>query len=199
MIFNKTELRKALMEYGSRYNKIIFVELDKDLYTPIKMTDAESETTYPGQSYSELLQNFAETWLEPSQKNTFLDVMNLISLKSSDIFSLEYDVNFDGHYKHCILEFIPVDNNKGYIFAKDALPENYGELLNAKNYIVSEMNIKMPDNTIFSDISTYVNKHNIPCDITITNDDAKVRMMLVKECNSTNYILDKYSQYLHLS
>lgn len=109
-------------DYMSQYfNKILYVNLEKDTYKTIKIHSEEaSRIRYP-ESFSDWTKRFANS-IEccTDDKECFLKFIDISRLKSlTKPSSINYRKMVDGIYHDVFMEIIPIKKNKIYIFVKD--------------------------------------------------------------------------------
>lgn len=129
MIFSKQKCDKAFTYMSKYYNKILFVNLDDDTYEPIKVNDNEwQRLTYSeNRSFSEWVGNFFEGPFyssKPGEESYIIDsvftLRNLDKLKKVDSpITMDYKKVIDGFFHDVMLEYLPIGNNRAYLFVKD--------------------------------------------------------------------------------
>lgn len=120
MIFSKQELDKAFTYMSKYYNTILFIDLETDQFSPIKINDTEVK------SFSDWAARFFQSpFYSSNGDNTHLvksimTLRNLEKLKQvTTPITMEYKKIVDGVFHDVMLEFIPIENNQAYLFIKD--------------------------------------------------------------------------------
>ena len=122
MIFSKQNLDKAFTYMSKYYNKILFIDLETDNFSPIKVNDNDTEV----KSFSDWIAEFFESpFYSSNGENTqlvksIMTLRNLEKLKQVTVpITMEYKKIVDGVFHDIMLEFIPIENNQAYLFVKD--------------------------------------------------------------------------------
>lgn len=122
MIFSKQNLDKAFTYMSKYYNKILFIDLETDQFSPIKINDNDTEV----KSFSDWVAGFFQSpFYSSNGDNTqlvksIMTLRNLEKLKQvSTPITMEYKKIVDSVFHDVMLEFIPIENNQAYLFIKD--------------------------------------------------------------------------------
>ena len=128
MIFSKQNLDKAFTYMSKYYNKILFIDLETDQFSPIKIKDSEWQTfTYTEvKSFSDWVAGFFESPFYSSNGDNTQLVKSIMTLRNLEKLkqvttpiTMEYKKIVDGVFHDIMLEFIPIENNQAYLFVKD--------------------------------------------------------------------------------
>lgn len=128
MIFSKQKLDKAFTYMSKYYNKILFIDLETDQFSPIKVNDREWQTfTYTEvKSFSDWAAGFFESPFYSSNGDNTQLVKSIMTLRNLEKLkqvttpiTMEYKKIIDGVFHDVMLEFIPIENNQAYLFVKD--------------------------------------------------------------------------------
>ena len=122
MIFSKQKLDKAFTYMSKYYNTILFIDLETDQFSPIKVNDNDTEV----KSFSDWAAGFFQSpFYSSNGDNTqliksIMTLRNLEKLKQvTTPITMEYKKIVDGVFHDVMLEFIPIENNQAYLFVKD--------------------------------------------------------------------------------
>lgn len=120
MIFSKQKLDKAFTYMSKYYNKILFIDLETDQFSPIKVNDREVK------SFSDWAAGFFESPFYSSNGDNTQLVKSIMTLRNLEKLKqvttpiiMEYKKIVDGVFHDVMLEFIPIENNQAYLFVKD--------------------------------------------------------------------------------
>lgn len=120
MIFSKQNLDKAFTYMSKYYNTILFIDLETDQFSPIKINDTEVK------SFSDWVAVFFESpFYSSNGDNTqliksIMTLRNLEKLKQvTTPITMEYKKIIDGVFHDVMIEFIPIENKQAYLFIKD--------------------------------------------------------------------------------
>lgn len=128
MIFSKQHLEKAFTYMSKYYNKILFIDLEKDEFEPIKVNDNEWNTLkYTGLiKFSDWVAGFFESPFYSSNGDNDLLVKSIFTMRNLEQLkkvdkpiSMEYKKIIDGEFHDVMLEYIPIGDNRAYLFVKD--------------------------------------------------------------------------------
>ena len=128
MIFSKQNLDKAFTYMSKYYNTILFIDLETDKFSPIKIKDKEWQTfTYTEvKSFSDwVAEFFISPFYSSNGDNTqlvksIMTLRNLEKLKQvTTPITMEYKKIINNVFHDIMLEFIPIENNQAYLFVKD--------------------------------------------------------------------------------
>ena len=120
MIFSKQNLDKAFTYMSKYYNTILFIDLETDKFSPIKINDTEVK------SFSDwVAEFFISPFYSSNGDNTqlvksIMTLRNLEKLKQvTTPIIMEYKKIINNVFHDIMLEFIPIENNQAYLFVKD--------------------------------------------------------------------------------
>lgn len=122
MIFSKQNLDKAFTYMSKYYNTILFIDLETDQFSPIKVNDNDTEV----KSFSDWAAGFFESPFYSSNGDNTQLVKSIMTLRNLEKLkqvttpiTMEYKKIVDGVFHDVMLEFIPIENNQAYLFVKD--------------------------------------------------------------------------------
>lgn len=122
MIFSKQKLDKAFTYMSKYYNKILFIDLETDQFSPIKVNDNDTEV----KSFSDWAAGFLQSPFYSSNGDNTQLVKSIMTLRNLEKLKqvttpiiMEYKKIVDGVFHDVMLEFIPIENNQAYLFVKD--------------------------------------------------------------------------------
>ena len=122
MIFSKQKLDKAFTYMSKYYNTILFIDLETDQFSPIKVNDNDTEV----KSFSDWAAGFFESPFYSSNGDNTQLVKSIMTLRNLEKLkqvttpiTMEYKKIIDGVFHDVMLEFIPIENNQAYLFVKD--------------------------------------------------------------------------------
>ena len=122
MIFSKQKLDKAFTYMSKYYNTILFIDLETDQFSPIKVNDNDTEV----KSFSDWAAGFFESPFYSSNGDNTQLVKSIMTLRNLEKLKqvttpiiMEYKKIVDGVFHDVMLEFIPIENNQAYLFVKD--------------------------------------------------------------------------------
>lgn len=122
MIFSKQNLDKAFTYMSKYYNTILFIDLETDQFSPIKVNDNDTEV----KSFSDWAAGFFQSPFYSSNGDNTQLVKSIMTLRNLEKLkqvttpiTMEYKKIIDGVFHDVMLEFIPIENNQAYLFVKD--------------------------------------------------------------------------------
>lgn len=122
MIFSKQNLDKAFTYMSKYYNKILFIDLETDQFSPIKINDNDTEV----KSFSDWVAWFFQSPFYSSNGDNTQLVKSIMTLRNLEKLkrvttpiTMEYKKIVDGVFHDIMIEFIPIENNQAYLFVKD--------------------------------------------------------------------------------
>ena len=122
MIFSKQNLDKAFTYMSKYYNTILFIDLETDQFSPIKVNDNDTEV----KSFSDWAAGFfISPFYSSNGDNTqlvksIMTLRNLEKLKQvTTPITMEYKKIIDNVFHDVMIEFIPIENKQAYLFVKD--------------------------------------------------------------------------------
>lgn len=122
MIFSKQELDKAFTYMSKYYNTILFIDLETDKFSPIKINDNDTEV----KSFSDWAAGFFQSPFYSSNGDNTQLVKSIMTLRNLEKLkqvttpiTMEYKKIVDGVFHDIMIEFIPIENNQAYLFVKD--------------------------------------------------------------------------------
>lgn len=122
MIFSKQNLDKAFTYMSKYYNTILFIDLETDKFSPIKINDNDTEV----KSFSDWAAGFfISPFYSSNGDNTqlvksIMTLRNLEKLKQvTTPITMEYKKIINNKFHDVMIEFIPIENNQAYLFVKD--------------------------------------------------------------------------------
>ena len=122
MILSKQNLDKAFTYMSKYYNTILFIDLETDQFSPIKINNNDTEV----KNFSDWAAGFfISPFYSSNGDNTqlvksIMTLRNLEKLKQvTTPITMEYKKIVDGVFHDVMLEFIPIENNQAYLFVKD--------------------------------------------------------------------------------
>ena len=120
MIFSKQNLDKAFTYMSKYYNTILFIDLETDQFSPIKINDTEVK------SFSDWAAGFFQTPFYSSNGDNTQLVKSIMTLRNLEKLkqvttpiTMEYKKIIDNVFHDVMIEFIPIENNQAYLFVKD--------------------------------------------------------------------------------
>lgn len=120
MIFNKQNLDKAFTYMSKYYNTILFIDLETDQFSPIKIKDTEVK------SFSDWAARFFQSPFYSSNGDNTQLVKSIMTLRNLEKLkqvttpiTMEYKKIIDNVFHDVMIEFIPIENNQAYLFVKD--------------------------------------------------------------------------------
>ena len=120
MIFSKQELDKAFTYMSKYYNTILFIDLETDKFSPIKINDTEVK------SFSDWAARFFQSPFYSSNGDNTQLVKSIMTLRNLEKLkqvttpiTMEYKKIIDNVFHDVMIEFIPIENNQAYLFVKD--------------------------------------------------------------------------------
>lgn len=120
MIFSKQNLDKAFTYMSKYYNTILFIDLETDQFSPIKIKDTEVK------SFSDWATGFfISPFYSSNGDNTqlvksIMTLRNLEKLKQvTTPITMEYKKIVNNVFHDVMIEFIPIENKQAYLFVKD--------------------------------------------------------------------------------
>lgn len=122
MIFSKQKLDKAFTYMSKYYNTILFIDLETDQFSPIKVNDNDTEV----KSFSDWAAGFFQSPFYSSNGDNTQLVKSIMTLRNLEKLkqvttpiTMEYKKIVDGVFHDVMIEFIPIENNQAYLFIKD--------------------------------------------------------------------------------
>ena len=122
MIFNKQNLDKAFTYMSKYYNTILFIDLETDQFSPIKINDNDIEV----KSFSDWAAGFFQSPFYSSNGDNTQLVKSIMTLRNLEKLKqittpiiMEYKKIIDNVFHDVMIEFIPIENNQAYLFVKD--------------------------------------------------------------------------------
>lgn len=122
MIFSKQKLDKAFTYMSKYYNTILFIDLETDQFSPIKVNDNDTEV----KSFSDWAAGFFQSPFYSSNGDNTQLVKSIMTLRNLEKLkqvttpiTMEYKKIIDGVFHDVMIEFIPIENNQAYLFIKD--------------------------------------------------------------------------------
>lgn len=122
MIFSKQKLDKAFTYMSKYYNTILFIDLETDQFSPIKVNDNDTEI----KSFSDWAAVFFQSPFYSSNGDNTQLVKSIMTLRNLEKLkqvttpiTMEYKKIVDGVFHDIMLEFIPIENKQAYLFVKD--------------------------------------------------------------------------------
>ena len=122
MIFSKQNLDKAFTYMSKYYNTILFIDLETDQFSPIKIKDSDTEV----KSFSDWAAGFFQSPFYSSNGDNTQLVKSIITLRNLEKLKqvttpiiMEYKKIIDNVFHDVMIEFIPIENNQAYLFVKD--------------------------------------------------------------------------------
>lgn len=122
MIFSKQKLDKAFTYMSKYYNTILFIDLETDQFSPIKVNDNDTEV----KSFSDWAAVFFQSPFYSSNGDNTQLVKSIMTLRNLEKLkqvttpiTMEYKKIVDGVFHDIMIEFIPIENNQVYLFIKD--------------------------------------------------------------------------------
>ena len=128
MIFSKQNLDKAFTYMSKYYNKILFIDLETDQFSPIKIKDKEWQTfTYTEvKNFSDWVAEFFQSPFYSSNGDNTQLVKSIMTLRNLEKLkqvttpiTMEYKKIIDNVFHDVMIEFIPIENKQAYLFVKD--------------------------------------------------------------------------------
>ena len=120
MIFSKQELDKAFTYMSKYYNTILFIDLETDKFSPIKINDTEVK------SFSDWAAEFFQSPFYSSNGDNTQLVKSIMTLRNLEKLkqvttpiTMEYKKIIDNVFHDVMIEFIPIENKQAYLFVKD--------------------------------------------------------------------------------
>lgn len=120
MIFNKQNLDKAFTYMSKYYNTILFIDLETDQFSPIKIKDTEVK------SFSDWAARFFQSPFYSSNGDNTQLVKSIMTLRNLEKLkqvttpiTMEYKKIIDNVFHDVMIEFIPIENKQAYLFVKD--------------------------------------------------------------------------------
>ena len=120
MIFSKQNLDKAFTYMSKYYNTILFIDLETDKFSPIKIKDTEVK------SFSDWAAEFFISPLYSSNGDNTQLVKSIMTLRNLEKLkqvttpiTMEYKKIIDNVFHDVMIEFIPIENKQAYLFVKD--------------------------------------------------------------------------------
>lgn len=120
MIFNKQNLDKAFTYMSKYYNTILFIDLETDQFSPIKIKDTEVK------SFSDWAAEFFQSPFYSSNGDNTQLVKSIMTLRNLEKLkqvttpiTMEYKKIIDNVFHDVMIEFIPIENKQAYLFVKD--------------------------------------------------------------------------------
>lgn len=120
MIFNKQNLDKAFTYMSKYYNTILFIDLETDQFSPIKIKDTEVK------SFSDWAAEFFQSPFYSSNGDNTQLVKSIMTLRNLEKLKqvttpiiMEYKKIIDNVFHDVMIEFIPIENKQAYLFVKD--------------------------------------------------------------------------------
>ena len=122
MIFSKQNLDKAFTYMSKYYNKILFIDLETDQFSPIKVNDKDTEI----KSFSDWAAGFFQSPFYSSNGDNTQLVKSIMTLRNLEKLkqvttpiTMEYKKIIDNVFHDVMIEFIPIENKQAYLFVKD--------------------------------------------------------------------------------
>lgn len=122
MIFSKQNLDKAFTYMSKYYNKILFIDLETDQFSPIKVNDNDTEV----KSFSDWAAVFFQSPFYSSNGDNTQLVKSIMTLRNLEKLkqvttpiTMEYKKIIDNVFHDIMIEFIPIKNKQAYLFVKD--------------------------------------------------------------------------------
>lgn len=122
MIFNKQNLDKAFTYMSKYYNTILFIDLETDKFSPIKINDNDTEV----KSFSDWAAGFFISPFYSSNGNNTQLVKSIMTLRNLEKLkqvttpiTMEYKKIINNVFHDVMIEFIPIENKQAYLFVKD--------------------------------------------------------------------------------
>lgn len=122
MIFSKQKLDKAFTYMSKYYNTILFIDLETDQFSPIKVNDNDTEV----KSFSDWAAVFFQSPFYSSNGDNTQLVKSIMTLRNLEKLkqvttpiTMEYKKIINNMFHDVMIEFIPIENNKAYLFIKD--------------------------------------------------------------------------------
>ena len=122
MIFSKQNLDKAFTYMSKYYNTILFIDLETDKFSPIKINDNDTEV----KSFSDWADGFFQSPFYSSNGDNTQLVKSIMTLRNLEKLkqvttpiTMEYKKIINNVFHDIMLEFIPIENNQAYLFVKD--------------------------------------------------------------------------------
>lgn len=122
MIFSKQKLDKAFTYMSKYYNTILFIDLETDQFSPIKINDKDTEV----KSFSDWVAWFFQSPFYSSNGDNTQLVKSIMTLRNLEKLkqvttpiTMEYKKIIDNVFHDIMIEFIPIKNKQAYLFVKD--------------------------------------------------------------------------------
>lgn len=122
MIFSKQKLDKAFTYMSKYYNTILFIDLETDQFSPIKVNDNDTEI----KSFSDWAAVFFQSPFYSSNGDNTQLVKSIMTLRNLEKLkqvttpiTMEYKKIINNMFHDVMIEFIPIENNQAYLFIKD--------------------------------------------------------------------------------
>lgn len=122
MIFSKQKLDKAFTYMSKYYNTILFIDLETDQFSPIKVNDNDTEV----KSFSDWAAWFFQSPFYSSNGDNTQLVKSIMTLRNLEKLkqvttpiTMEYKKIINNMFHDVMIEFIPIENNQAYLFIKD--------------------------------------------------------------------------------
>lgn len=122
MIFSKQKLDKAFTYMSKYYNTILFIDLETDQFSPIKVNDNDTEV----KSFSDWAAAFFQSPFYSSNGDNTQLVKSIMTLRNLEKLkqvttpiTMEYKKIIDNVFHDVMIEFIPIENKQAYLFVKD--------------------------------------------------------------------------------
>lgn len=122
MIFSKQKLDKAFTYMSKYYNTILFIDLETDQFSPIKVNDNDTEV----KSFSDWAAVFFQSPFYSSNGDNTQLVKSIMTLRNLEKLKqvttpiiMEYKKIINNMFHDVMIEFIPIENNQAYLFIKD--------------------------------------------------------------------------------
>lgn len=122
MIFSKQKLDKAFTYMSKYYNTILFIDLETDQFSPIKVNDNDTEV----KSFSDWAAVFFQSPFYSSNGDNTQLVKSIMTLRNLEKLkqvttpiTMEYKKIINNMFHDVMIEFIPIENKQAYLFIKD--------------------------------------------------------------------------------
>lgn len=122
MIFSKQNLDKAFTYMSKYYNTILFIDLETDKFSPIKVNDNDTEV----KSFSDWTAGFFQSPFYSSNGDNTQLVKSIMTLRNLEKLkqvttpiTMEYKKIINNMFHDIMIEFIPIENKQAYLFIKD--------------------------------------------------------------------------------
>ena len=122
MIFSKQKLDKAFTYMSKYYNTILFIDLETDQFSPIKVNDNDTEV----KSFSDWAAGFFQSPFYSSNGDNTQLIKSIMTLRNLEKLKqvttpiiMEYKKIINNMFHDVMIEFIPIENNQAYLFIKD--------------------------------------------------------------------------------